>query len=85
MLNVLSWKDIARFGKRGNLSLRNIESFKVLKYIRKASQKIHRVFHMSLLGNYSVDIRHALEYDLIEIVDYIEQVLRNKVITLVRL
>lgn len=60
-------------------------------------QQIHNAFHVSMLRPYHTDYRHVIEYDQVdlqpgltyveqpvEIMDRKEQVLRNKVVKLVR-
>nr|GEW62019.1 putative reverse transcriptase domain-containing protein [Tanacetum cinerariifolium] len=58
MLNVLPWKGVVRFGKRGKLNPRYIGPFKVLEKIRSVAYKlelpeelsrVHNTFHVSNL------------------------------------
>ena len=61
-------------------------------------QQVHNVFHVSMLRKYNADAKHIVEYDQVdlqpdlsyieqpvEIMDRKEQVLRNKVVKLVRI
>ena len=105
-LKVSPWKGVMRFGKKGKLSPRYIGPFEILERVgffayRLALpsnlEKIHNVFHVSLLRKYMPDSSHVLTVEPVElganltyeeqpvqILDRKEQVLRTKKIPLVK-
>ena len=70
-LKVMSKSGVIRFGKRGKLSSRYIMPFKVLKRVgivtyqlalRPSLSSVHDVFHVSMLGNYTPDPTHVVDW-----------------------
>ena len=75
-LKVSLWKKIMRFGQKGKLSPRFIRSYEVIKKVgpmayRLAlptkSEKIHNVFHVSMLRRYRLDPSHVVSSEIIEL------------------
>ncbi|KAL4319812.1 hypothetical protein GQ457_18G008350 [Hibiscus cannabinus] len=75
-LKVSPWKKVLRFGKKGKLSPRYIGPFEVLEKVgpvayRLASppefDKIHNVFHVSMLRKYRSDPSHVSEQEEVEL------------------
>uniref|UniRef100_A0A2N9IT26 Integrase catalytic domain-containing protein n=1 Tax=Fagus sylvatica TaxID=28930 RepID=A0A2N9IT26_FAGSY len=71
-LKVSPWKGVARFGKKGKLSLRYVGSFEILERVGPvayrlalppALSKIHDVFHVSALRKYIPHPSHVLKQD----------------------
>ena len=69
-------KGVMRFGKKGKLSPRFIDSFEILKCIGKVAYKlvllptlagVHNVFHVSMLRKYILDPSHVLNYKPLKI------------------
>jgi hypothetical protein len=69
-LKVSPWKGVARFGKKGKLSLRYVGSFEILERVGPvayrlalppALSKIHDVFHVSALRKYIPHPSHVLK------------------------
>jgi hypothetical protein len=105
-LKVSPFRGIIRFGKRGKLQPRFVGPFEVLERVGLLAyrlalpadmEKIHNVFHVSVLRKYIEDPSHVLkdpgiriEEDLtfqeqpIRITDYSEKVLRGKLVKLVK-
>ena len=105
-LKVSPWKGKICFGKKGKLSPRFIGPFEVLKRVGEVAymialppdlERIHNVFHVSVLRPYKPDYKHVIEYEPIhiekdltyeespmQIIDRKEKVLRNKVISSVK-
>ena len=105
-LKVAPVKGIVRFGKKGKLSPRFVGPFEILEKVGKVAyrlalppslEKVHNVFHVSLLRKYVADPSHVLNYEPLElsqdltymekpvqILDREEKELRNKKIPLVR-
>ena len=105
-LRISPWKGVLRFGKRGKLSPRNIGPYRIVERIGEVAyrlelpsdlDRIHDVFHVSMLRKYIPDPSHVLteqpveiqenltyEEELVHILDRREQVLRNKTISLVK-
>ena len=68
-LKVAPWKGIIRFGVKGKLASRYIGPFKILERIRPVAyrlklptllDKIHNVFHISLLRKAKIDSSRVL-------------------------
>ena len=100
------WKGILRFGKRRKLSPRYIGPYRIVERIGEVAyrlelpsdlDRIHDVFHVSMLRKYIPDPSHVLieqpveiqedftyEEEPVQILDRREQVLRNKTIPLVK-
>ena len=105
-LRISPWNGVLRFGKRGKLSPRYIGPYKIVERIREVAyrlelssdlDRIHDVFHVSMLRKYIPDPSHVLtekpveiqenltyEEESVQILDRREQVLRNKTIQLVK-
>ena len=105
-LRISPWKGVLRFGKLGKLSLRYIGSYRFVERIGEVAyglelpsdlNRIHDVFHVSMLCKYipnpshiltekPVEIQENLTYEEepVQILDRREQVLRNKTIPLVK-
>ena len=74
-LKVSPWKKVMRFGKKGKLSLRFIEPYEVIKKVGPVGyrlalppdlEKIHNVFHVSMLWRYRSDPSHVVSPETIE-------------------
>ncbi|KAK5832718.1 hypothetical protein PVK06_016521 [Gossypium arboreum] len=105
-LKVSPWKKILRFGKKGKLSLRFIGPYRVLKRVGPVAyqlelppelDRIHDVFHVSMLRRYRSDPSHVVpmeeievrtdltfEEEPIQILDREVKVLRRKSVPLVK-
>ena len=105
-LRISPWKGVLRFGKRGKLSPRYIGPYRIVERIGEVAyrlelpsdlDRIHDVFHVSMLRKYIPDHSHVLkeqpveiqnnltyEEEPVQILDRREQVLRNKTIPLVK-
>jgi len=105
-LKVSPWKGVIRFHNRGKLQPRYIGPYKILERIGPVAyklelppelEKIHNVFHVSMLRTYQSDPSHVLESPPIEleqnlgykvqpvkILDHQSRVLRNKSIPMVK-
>ncbi|KAJ9174358.1 hypothetical protein P3X46_017388 [Hevea brasiliensis] len=105
-LKVSPWKRIMRFGRKGKLSPRFIGPYEVLERVGHLAyqlalppelEKIHNVFHVSMLRRYRSDPSHVLSVEEIEvnpdltyeeepikILPYEVKQLRNKQIPLVK-
>ena len=75
-LKIAPWKRMIRFQKRGKLNPRYIGPFRILERIRpivyrldmpRDLEKIHDVFHVSMLRKYIFDSSHVLEAPLVEL------------------
>ncbi|KAL4283338.1 hypothetical protein GQ457_16G019340 [Hibiscus cannabinus] len=75
-LKVSPWKKVLRFGKKGKLSPRYIGPFEVLEKVGFVAyrlalppkfDKIHNVFHVSMLRRYQLDPSHILEPEEVEL------------------
>ncbi|XP_055826311.1 uncharacterized protein LOC129894671 [Solanum dulcamara] len=74
LLKVSPTKGVVKFGKRGKLSLRYIESFEVFKHVRDMAYEltlplglsgIHPVFPVSMLKKYHGDGNYIIRLDSI--------------------
>ena len=101
-LRISPWKGVLRFGKRGKPSPRYIGPYRIGEVAYRLEfpsdlDRIHDVFHVSMLRKYIPDLSHVLTEQLVEIqenltyeeepvqiLDRREQVLRNKTIPLVK-
>ena len=105
-LKVSPWKGKIRFRKKGKLSPRFVGPFEILRRVGEVAyvialppkmERIHNVFHVSVLRPYKPDYKHVIKYESIQIekdlsyeelpiqiIDRKEQVLRNKVIPSVK-
>ena len=68
-LRISQWKGVLRFGKRGKLSSRYIGPYKIVERIGEVAyrlelpsdlDRIHNVFHVSMLHKYVPDPSHVL-------------------------
>ena len=106
-LRISPWKGVLRFGKRGKLSPRYNGPYRIVERIGEVAyrfelpydlDRIHDVFHVSMLCKYIPDPSHVLteqpmeiqenltyEEEPVQILDRREQVLRNKTIPLVKI
>ncbi|XP_052887973.1 uncharacterized protein LOC128296585 [Gossypium arboreum] len=75
-LKVSPWKKILSFGHKGKLSPRFIGSYRILKRVRPAAyylelppkiDRIHDVFHVSMLRRYRSDPTHIVPIEEIEV------------------
>ena len=75
-LKVSPWKKVMRFGKKGKLSPRFIGSYEVIEKVGPVAyglalppelEKIHNVFHVSMLRRYRSDPSHAVSSEVIEL------------------
>ena len=75
-LKVSPWKKVMRFGKNGKLSPRFIRSYKVIEKVGPVAyrlalplelEKIHSVFHVSMLRRYRLDPSHVVSSETIEL------------------
>ncbi|KAK5775770.1 hypothetical protein PVK06_043710 [Gossypium arboreum] len=105
-LKVSPWKKILRFGKKGKLSPRFIGPYRIIKRIGPVTyqlelplelDRIHDVFHVSMLRRYRSDPTHIMSATKIEvqsdltfeeepvyILDHDVKVLRRKSVPLVK-
>ena len=75
-LKVSPWKKVMRFGKMGKLSPRFIGPYEVMEKVGLVAyrlalplelEKIHNVFHVSLLRRYRSDPSHVVSSETIEL------------------
>ena len=75
-LKVSPWKKAMRFGKKGKLSPRFIEPYEVIEKVGSVAyrlalslelEKIHNVFHVSMLRRYMSDPSHVVSSETIEL------------------
>ena len=75
-LKVSPWKKVMRFGKKGKLSPRFIGPYEVIKKVGTLAyrlalppelEKIHSVFHVSMLQRYRSDPSHVVTTETIEL------------------
>ena len=75
-LKVSPWKKVLRFGKKGKLSPRFIGPYEILERVGPvayrlalppALDRIHNVFHVSMLRRYRSDPSHILPTDVIDL------------------
>ncbi|XP_012487976.1 uncharacterized protein LOC105801188 [Gossypium raimondii] len=76
LFKVSLWKKILRFGQKGKLSLRFIGPYRILKRVRPVAyqlelppelDRIHDVFHVSMLRRYRSDPTHIVRVEEIEV------------------
>ncbi|XP_017609713.1 uncharacterized protein LOC108455691 [Gossypium arboreum] len=87
-LKVSLWKKVLRFGRKGKLSLRFIGSYEIVERIDLVAyrlalppelEKIHNVFHVSMLRWYRSDPSHVIPHSEIELqphMTYLEEPVR---------
>ena len=75
-LKVSPWKKVMRFGKKGKLSPIFIGPYEVIEKVGPVAyhlalpselEKIHNVFHVSMLQRYRSDSSHVVSSDRIEL------------------
>ena len=75
-LKVSPWKKVMRFGKKGKLSLRFIGPYELIEKVGPVAyilalppdlEKIHNVFHVSMLRRYRSDPSHVVSMETIEL------------------
>ena len=75
-LKVSPWKKVMRFGKNGKLSPRFIGTYEVIEKVGLVAyrlalppdlEKIHNVFHVSMLRRYRSDPSHVVSSETIEL------------------
>ena len=75
-LKVSPWKKVMRFGKKGKLSPRFIGPYEVIEKVGPVAyrlslpldlEKIHNVFHVSMLRRYRLDPSHVVSSAVIEL------------------
>ena len=75
-LRISPWKGVLRFGKRGKLSSRYIGPYRIVERIGDVAyqlelpsdlDRIHDVFHVSMLHKYIPDPSHVLTEQPMEI------------------
>ena len=75
-LKVPPWKKVMRFGKKGKLSPRFIGPYEVIEKVGRMAyrlalppdlEKIHNVFHVSMLRRYQSDSSHVVSSETIEL------------------
>ena len=75
-LRISPWKGVLRFGKRGKLSPRYIGPYRIVERIGEVAyrlelpsdlDRIHDVFHVSMLRKYMTDSSHVLRDQPVEL------------------
>ena len=75
-LKVSPWKKVIRFGKKGKLSPRFIGPYEVIEKVGPVAyrlalppdlEKIHNVFHVSMLRRYHFDPSHVVSSETIKL------------------
>ena len=75
-LKVSPWKKVMRVGKNGKLNPRFIRSYEVIEKVGLVAyrlallpklEKIHNVFHVSMLKRYRSDPSHVVSSETIEL------------------
>ena len=75
-LKVSPWKKVMRFGRKGKLSPRFIGSYEVIEKVGLVAyrlalpqelEKIHNVFHVSMLRRYRSNPSHVVSSEIIEL------------------
>ena len=79
-LKVSPWKKVMRFGRKGKLSPRFIGPYEVIEKVGAVAyrlalppklEKIHNVFHVSMLRRYRSDPSHVVSSETIELRSYL--------------
>ncbi|KAA3474119.1 reverse transcriptase [Gossypium australe] len=92
-LKVSPWKKILRFGRKGKLSPRFIGPYRIVKRVGSIAyqlelppelNRIHNVFHISMLRRYRSDPSHIVQVEEIKILDRDVKVLMRKSVPLVK-
>ena len=75
-LKISPWKKVVRFGKKGKLSPRFIRSYEVIEKVGLVAyrlalppelEKIHNVFHVSMLMRYRLDLSHVVSSEVMQL------------------
>ncbi|KAL4354373.1 hypothetical protein GQ457_06G018080 [Hibiscus cannabinus] len=74
-LKVSPWKKVMRFGRKGKLSLRYIGPYEIVErvvqlltvVVASRVERIHDVFHVSMLRRYRSDLSHVMPVEEIEL------------------
>ena len=75
-LKVSPWKKVMRFGRKSKLSPRFIRPYEVIEKVGPVAyrlalplelEKIHNVFHVSMLRRYRSDPSHVVSSEIIEL------------------
>ncbi|XP_021649178.2 uncharacterized protein LOC110641667 [Hevea brasiliensis] len=75
-LQVSPWKKVLRFGKKGKLSPRFIGPYEIMECVGSVAyrlalppqlDKIHNVFHVSMLRRYRSNLSHILSIEIIDV------------------
>ena len=75
-LKVSPWKKVMRFGRKGKLNLRFIEPYEVIEKVGPVAnrlalppklEKIHNVFHVSMLRRYKSEPSHVVSSKITEL------------------
>ena len=75
-LKVSPWKKVMRFGKKGKFNPRFIGPYEVIEKVGPVAyrlalplelEKIHNVFHVSMLRRYISDLSHVVSSETIEL------------------
>ena len=75
-LKVSPWKKVMRFGRKGKLSPMFIGSYEVIEKVGPVAyrlalppelEKIHNVFHVSMLRRYRSNPSHVISSEIIEL------------------
>ena len=75
-LKVSPWKKVIRFGKKGKLSPRFIGPYEVIEQVGPVAyrlalpselERIHNVFHVSMLRRYKSNPSHVVSLEIIEL------------------
>ena len=76
LLKVSPWKKVMRFGRKGKLSPRFIGPYEVIEKVGPVAyilalppefEKIHNVFHVSMLRRYRSDPSHVVSSETVEL------------------
>ncbi|XP_052882260.1 uncharacterized protein LOC128290593 [Gossypium arboreum] len=75
-LKVSPWKKVLRFGRKGKLSLRFIRPYEIIERVDPVAyrlalppklEKIHNVFHISMIGRYKSDPSYMIPHSEVEL------------------
>ncbi|XP_070056932.1 uncharacterized protein [Nicotiana tomentosiformis] len=85
LLRVLPMNGVIRFGKKGKLSPRYIDPFKILERVGEVAYKhafppslsaVHPMYHVSMLRKYYGDPSHVLDFSSVQLgkdLTYVEE------------
>ena len=99
-LKVMLKRGVVKFSKQGKLVPRYIEPFEILERVGTVAYRlssVHEVFHVSMLRKYTPDPSHVVDWGgivvdtdgtfeegLVRVMDCRDQVLRRKILRLVK-